>query len=457
MTIRFWTTNLARQSVQGFDLFPIGSTPMERFMLFDDSHEFPKSILIELSFKGPCHMAALRQALDTALSRHAMLCAVAARNSKGWHWTIPELVEIPGAEGGNFADSPYGRSIDPARHGLRYWVQIVPDGWSLTVEFHHALVDGLGTRAFLRDWMLAYDAISKQQTPEFPRLDPHLLLERGVVQPRHRNSSDRGNTTLWQKLVLGYRFHRHRPVSLHGIGSRYTHADGVTGPRAHQLNKFELSLEWTRELRSMTQRFSCSLNDLLAASWLYAAANWNARFTPELSAQLRLLVPTAIRSRSDRYMPSCNRMGFGFVSVFARSELDFASFVRESRMQIRAIQSLRLDQDFVDQFGLISRFEWLARRSLRTTKCLATGVLTNLGNMSHRFPNFARTDDGRLMIGGSTLEALFGVPPIRPGTEMGVAVCVYAKRLMIGMRSTMKPTDQEQFFHHWMQTLSHAK
>jgi hypothetical protein len=80
---------------------------------------------------------------------------------------------------------------------------------------------------------------------------------------------------------------------------------------------------------------------------------------------------------------------------------------------------------------------------LKSQKCQATAVLSNLGKVFELLP-FMRRHDGRFFVGNAVLEEIDATPPIRPGTLVSFSTLTYANRLRLILRYDAKNMTAEQ-------------
>ncbi len=108
----------------------------------------------------------------------------------------------------------------------------------------------------------------------------------------------------------------------------------------------------------------------------------------------------------------------------------------------------RHDQKFVflltayalEKLGVFSLF-------LKSRKCRATGVLSNLGRVLELAP-VPRSEDGTIQLGDSRLLYVDAAPPIRFKTLISFSALTYASALRLCLRYDshfLTPKDAEQF------------
>ena len=145
-------------------------------------------------------------------------------------------------------------------------------------------------------------------------------------------------------------------------------------------------------------------------------------------------------------MPAANRLGFGFVSISRDQCISFSSVMNQTANQLRMIQKLQLGLDFVDLFGFASRWAWPTKRLLQLNRCMATAVLTNMGDVTMRFVRAWGTSEKHLQVGGLILTAAYGVPPLRQMTRAGFGVCRVNGKLHVAGQTASTDGFAESFF-----------
>jgi hypothetical protein len=103
------------------------------------------------------------------------------------------------------------------------------------------------------------------------------------------------------------------------------------------------------------------------------------------------------------------------------------------REETTYIKDYRVGIDFVNNMALAQKVPFLLPILLKTSKCLTTTVLTNLGDATRRLRRRFPLDAGRAVIGGLPLDFIKVTPPVRPGTRAGFGMCICGGRLAISL------------------------
>ena len=176
------------------------------------------------------------------------------------------------------------------------------------------------------------------------------------------------------------------------------------------------------------------MNDLAVSRFLQVIADWNRTHGKATDQQrLRIMIPTDLRSFPDGRLPAANRFGFGFVISDVGCCSNLQLLVDQVTKQTQAIRKYSLGLDFVEIFGAFTSFAGLAKRLVRIKRCLATGVLTNLGDLSRRHRRSLVDASESIRIGNTTLESVTCFPPLRPKTVVGIGICGTRDSFTVGI------------------------
>lgn len=177
-----------------------------------------------------------------------------------------------------------------------------------------------------------------------------------------------------------------------------------------------------------------TLNDVALALLFQTLADWNRRHENAPGKhRVRILMPTDLREPADVRLPATNRMSFAFLTRTVKECSDWQTLVDGIRRETGFIRTTRLPLDFL---AGIAALQGIGPRVLpwvmRWQGCVATAVLTNLGDVARRLRRrFPVADDGRFRAGNLILESVLGAPPIRPQTHAGFGICVCSGRMAV--------------------------
>ncbi len=461
------------------DLFPFPLVPMEHFWLWDDTPTHPKRFRIVVGFRGVIDPKRLEKSLSLALSRHPMLLSVIRTQAGVKCWYQMEEPQVRWQWGEcKWEESPFPRTWDLTKEaGIRLWGHQNETTAELSVEVHHASSDGLGIRQFLRDVFLAYEHLTNDPScvPHLPKVAYDRLSARGSFS-RPKPTEDSRSTTFWEKVVGAYHFHFLGPTPIATPKSAPTLERSVN---QHHYFRHIFDREETDRiqrvhsdyaLRTMSEKFNAlgvasdqsiskeslgTFNDFAIARMMQVIASWNqSNGSVTQNQRVRIMVPTDLRTLQDSRAPATNRIGFGFVVAPLRECHHLVGLLKSVRQQIHAIRKYRLGLDFVEIFGLFANFPRIAAWLIRRKRCLATGILTNMGDSFGRFRKHFESIEGSLKVGDVYVESFAGFPPLRTKTHFGVGMSHCSGKLTMGVvidGEALSRADAERLSQLWIQ------
>ncbi len=308
------------------NLFPLPLTAFERFMITDESSDYPMAFYLQVRLKGVVNRDVLWLAVSDALSRHPLLCSHVERTGRGanWVWAGNEI-PVPDWDRERWmAQEPWRQPIDLTRNiGLRVWGEQHPDHAIITMQFHHACCDGIGAAQFLEDVAIGYArhlALSMEQQRDLPELRPldlQLLKRRGHSDGR-RIADVSGSAARRVGAVIKYtvRYLWQKKLQLRSLPS----IPEDDRQRGLGLTTAKLTRAETRGFRNAAKHHNATINDVLVRDLMLVSQEWNSK------APLRrwripgwrpptycVLVPTSLRGPSDGGMPACNVVSYIFM------------------------------------------------------------------------------------------------------------------------------------------------
>jgi hypothetical protein len=187
-------------------------------------------------------------------------------------------------------------------------------------------------------------------------------------------------------------------------------------------------------LRRHARRFEATLNDVAMALLFATLADWNENhgLTRE-SQRIQILMPTDLRSVKDSRMPAANRMSFSFIPRTIRQCRQWDTLLRGLRSETQYIKQVQLGRDFLGGLALVNSTPGLLRFLVNLPRCMATALLSNLGDPTKRFRRYFPSQDGYLVIGNLVLEKIYATPPIRARTHAGFGLSVCSNQLCVSM------------------------
>jgi len=428
-----------KSNSSAFRLFPLHLTPLESFFWFDDRSSHPMAFVIQMRLIGQVTRVALEQALLEALARHPLLQATVAR-AKRRHlcWVASSM--LPAMDWGSANDPvtcPNGERINLRREvGLRIWIRQGEAEANLTLQFHHACCDGIGAYRFIADWFALYGQATAlgSNSPELQPIDLRLLRERKMrsTDKAYRNLEKEVSSRSWED----YRFHfswRNRP---HKLDRPTTSSRPALKSQFPAIYSYHFTREEHDRLRSTALQAGATVNDVLMAELFRTSVLWNQKQGTKNPNQLvRIMVPTDLRDTDDYCMPATNIVGFVFLSREGHECLDVDTLLPQLSQESLRFQQQRTGARFIDTLVAATDFsKWFLPFLLAGETCIATAVLSNVGDPSKRFTARFPRIGGRVVMGNLVLEEITGVPPMRPGTRVTFSIFSYLRQLTISVR-----------------------
>ena len=176
-----------------------------------------------------------------------------------------------------------------------------------------------------------------------------------------------------------------------------------------------------------------TINDLAIAFLLQALANWNVRHGAGPRERLRIMMPTSMRTRQDLRLPAANRVTSAFLTRRIRDCEDFPAGSKAFGDETAGIQQFRSGLDLVHPAGALHGSPGWLRCVVHLSGCVATAVLTHVGDQSARMRHFARHGAGHA-VGNLNVERVSGCALLRPGTRIAVGIGTMADRFAVSLR-----------------------
>jgi hypothetical protein len=322
------------------------------------------------------------------------------------------------------------RPFDLTREtGLRVLALQGSEQSNVWLHFHHACCDGQGARPFIADLWSSYAkhcspgrAVFTWDQWDYESLRRRFQLD--VLAPREKSEQ----TTLWQKLRDAYHFLVLTPRPL-----RAGTASAPALPNT-SIYKHVFDVQQTAQLRQQARRWEATLNDIAIALLFETLAEWNQRHGAGSDQQrIQILMPTDLRSIKDSRMPAANRMSFSFLPRTMGQIRDRKTLLRGLRSETQFIKQVQLSRDFLGGLSLVNSVPGLLRLLVKWPRCMATAVISNIGDPTKRFRRSFPSEDGFLVIGNLVLDKIFATPPIRNLTHAGFGLSVCSNQLCLSM------------------------
>ena len=421
---------------------PRALTPFEQLLLRDQRPGFPMCFFLLCEVEGPLDLGRLRGALHGAAERHPLL---RSRVRGAWwrpSWREPDVLPVLeafplGAPSPGIDAAPW-RPIDIRRtSGVRMVaIERSRDAWEVVLMIQHAACDGLAGLEFLGDVWSRYHGSepapfrtparvarrrSDSGTGGSERSDPPPEPPTDTGPP----PGDLGGETARFAGFLPAMLARGPALPLQRARSSQQPAAGPALP----FFSVSLSPEQTAAIKQRAAAEGASLNDVAVAAVMRVAVAWNED-AGHPARQIRITMPASLKPPGTR-APACNDMGYAFLDRTAEECRAPVDLVRSLAMASRWIQEHRAAGLFLDTLAVIDRFPPALWLLARLPLPLSTAVVSFVGNVGPRLRANVPRDGGCDLPGDLRIHAVKGVPPIRPGTRLGVGLVIYDGRLHI--------------------------
>ncbi|MDR1958628.1 MAG: WS/DGAT domain-containing protein [Planctomycetaceae bacterium] len=421
---------------------PLPFSIFEKYMLLDDRPAYPMDSFRFLRFSGRLNLSQFKESIAATVRLHPLLRSVARKVRHGnFVW---EEVEHPlffrQIQGPLATRFPSPEAIDLFNEpGFKTYFVEEKDSCSVLFQLHHSVSDGIGEMGVIVDILSDYAVRHKGGLPPpNPRkLDPSLLPLRGssgLTLAKYFRFYFPTAITTFQLL-----FHFPAPLSHHAplnteIGTKDYLAFCVD----------ELTPEETKIYFARAKTHRVTVNDLLLRDLFLAMGNWRKKWVaPGNHPWLRVSMPMNLRTEQLKNMPAANAVTMLFLD---RKERDFSD-------PDQLLQGIHRETDWIKRteqkhvlllsLRICNLLPGGIARELKSPKCRATSVLSNLGRVFESLP-FPRQPDGRLIVGDAVLEEVDATPPIRSGTLISLSALTYAGRLRLTLRYDAKNMTAEQ-------------
>ncbi len=453
-SLQWKRVTVVRERIEGHELFPLPLTVMERFLTWDDLPNYPKRFQIVMSLDGTLDPQAWKQSLDEAMLRHPMLLATIGDYDQRWEMPESPSYQVAWVDRQDQSQSPDNIDSkihdDPAQVAsllakierqatsdsiANFRIAIIQNVTTTCIAFdvQHSACDGLGMRVLIEDLTARYDSLveGNGENHRWRTLDQNRLLNRGECPAAKADASNR-SSTWWEKLVHAYHFHFRGPAPLRRFGKRQRKLADSQSRESLIFRCRDLDLETMHQLRDNFIDNSIHVNEWAIAAFLETANEFKNREGSKRH-RLRVSIPIDMRIRADVRLSATNKIGFAFIVSDQKLSGGGLALIASVKQQMEMIRKLNLGNDFVNLFQIAKNLGTVARAVMSWPISFATSVVTNLGDVTARQRRDKRDSHGRSTAGDLKLHALYGWPPIRPGTQMGIGLCRYNQRLSVSV------------------------
>jgi len=418
-------------------------TPFEEYMLLDNHPAYPMSSFALFRFRGQCNRQVFHKSVDQVIPCHPLLaCSVekTARNVYCWkpneHPNILTFTDADTPTDGGFTPPFSVRGIDLFREPaikLTLWTQATET--FLFVEVHHSATDAAGIFLFLEDLFTEYAVRCGSLPSDVSRrpLDPGLLAQRGKYGRTFGTAIRTLPRQLWG-LTRAWKFLMNRPLPLVPFKPNLQRQEPASGFPTFLYKEFDGAE--TQRVRSKAKKHGVTINDLLLHATFSAMEtcrrSWNVPLEHS-SGQLRLAVPTDLRTPNVVEIPAANIVSMVFLDRKPKNIRDDVAFLQGIHREMAHIKRCNLGLAFIHGLTIYKKLFGDYRKMINQERCWATGTVSNLGRLFVGTP-FPAATDGCLRIGDMELANIYSMPPIRPQSVFGACVSTYAGRLTLTLQ-----------------------
>lgn len=431
------------------NLFPLPLTAFERFMISDESTDYPMVFYLQVRLRGIVDREVLSSAVSDALSRHPLLCSHLERTGRGsrWVWAGDEI-PVPDWDRERWmAQQPWNQPIDLTKNiGLRVWGEQHPDHAVITMQFHHACCDGIGAAQFLEDVAIGYarhHALSVDQQTDLPELRP---LDAQLLKRRNHTSGRRiadvpGSAARRVCAVIKYsvRYMWQKKMQLRSVLS----IPEDDRQRGLGLTTARLTRAETRSLRNVAKHNNATINDVLVRDLMRVSQEWNSnaslrrwRIPGWRPPTYSVLVPTSLRGPNDGELPACNVVSYIFMERSPALVTRPRELLESLRDEMRLVHDIQSGWMFIQVLEAMGKVPGLLRMVMSRTArtCMSTTVLSHMGNTLNAIGSRLPSSGGYIQMGNLLVEDVCGIPPLRKGTTVAFSSIMIKGCLAISMR-----------------------
>ncbi|HWA97220.1 MAG TPA: hypothetical protein VG713_01955 [Pirellulales bacterium] len=418
---------------------PLPLVAFERYMLADDSADYPMLPVTELVFEGHFNRAAFESAVERGLARNTLLRSrvVDHRGKPCWLYQPSAWPQIEWTKDCDDTNDSITPPIDLRQEiGLRLHLREHGNQTSLLIQNHHACADGDGVAQFVEDLLYGYAELTDPNAGslKFRKLDQSRLHGRGAfVRESSAPPPPRTWRDHWRSTRDSLRFVTTRPVALASPHGRVRGQSAALSHR-HLLTR-RLSTDQSTAIRQAALAHGVQVNDYVLGCLMMTLARWNEQHSSlARRSSLRILMPTNLRSRGDLRTPGVNLSSFAFVTRTAADLADRAALLQGIAAETQYIQRNRVGLEFINSVGLLLAIPGALPAILKHGGCVATAVLSYIGDHARRIFKQLPRDNGRVVAGDVIMDQVYFSPPVRSQTRLAIGMTNYVGRMHLGLK-----------------------
>ena len=227
------------------------------------------------------------------------------------------------------------------------------------------------------------------------------------------------------------------------------------------LHIVRLSREETRGLRKVARQNQASLGELLMREILLTSGDWcqaSEQNSSPTDAAISIQLPVSLRGPNDDRLPACNVIGNIFIERTPEELASSDNLLHSVRDEMSFVHQSQAGWIFLQSLGILRRIPGVVAMMERSmsSRCMATVILSHMGNLLNSIGGRLPKRDGRIAIGNLLIEDICGIAPFRPGTNVVLSTLILQGQLLIGMRcdrSVFSLTDEQRLLDSFMQRL----
>ncbi len=402
-------------------------------MFFDDCPDYPMTGVFRLRFSGKLNFDAMDVAIQQTVERHPLVRSTVRDDAKhGYFWSVADssTIKLERWTANPQNEYPVASFMDLKKEvGTRIWLVERSDANDLVAQIHHACTDALGMCLFIEDVLLSYAKI-------VGAIGSNIQL-RPLDNQRMPLRNQFGLT--WKKIL---RLIPKQILGLHVLGKFFlrnalplgsprqnTETEPVVFPSPMSL---DFDTNTTSKILVAAKSKKVIVNDLLTRDLFLAINAWRSKNEPQQKkGWVRFFVPINHRVQADATLSAANIMSAVFLERHPGQLNDPELLLRSLHAQMQKVKRYQLGFLFIAAHALLSRLPRLRKRVICQGKCISSCVFSNIGVVFQHSP--LPQQDGKLVIGDTTLDSIDFVAPLRPLTAAAFCVCTYAGRLSVNL------------------------
>ena len=404
------------------EIFPLPLTLVEKYFLLDTSVDYPMLLEGKIILTGNLDKNAFEQAVKKALESHPLFLRKIEKNRGRFFWSrtlepyAVTWLDLPGRDSPSTVDD----GTFPKDCPLQIQVEKNNDRAVIHYVCHHLRCDAAGLFRFFGDIFAAYATEQGEKVEEYNAIKQEDIVERDRFQEKELPEKLSCFQILKDTVREVVRWLIVRPLTL---GRRHSDLTENT-PRFGKMS-YSIPAETGDELRQYARRHSVTLNDLTVTLFYRAVAKWHrALFSSHENEFLRFNIPINMRGPGNESIPAANMISYAFLTHKIKDCLGgHCELLSDIHEEMQLIKDWQVGFMFLDGLAFFNRIPGGLRGLLRSKRCLASLVFSNVGNIEQSFGHaFRKSDDQKPRFGNMQLESLEPFAPCRRKTHLAIVL-----------------------------------